>query len=129
MYDGRSVIVEAHGYAPGSELPVWTWTGSIPGTFTGTGAHPVASDSVGIIRWETDARTSKNHPVYLYNYYHYTFNGDGTGDSAWDYIFGSLHSRMNTFGTNWVTGYSDGAVTHKRAGPNGAVAQSRFVSP
>ena len=128
MYDARSVIVEAHGYAAGSDLPVWTWTGSTAGSFTGTGAHACPADCVGIIRWETDQVTSKNHPIYLFNYYHGVFNGDGTGDSQWDMVFGSQHSRYQTFGSNWITGYSDGTNTYHRAGPNGAVAQSRFVS-
>lgn len=129
LYDARSVVVEAHGYAAGSELPVFSWTGSVPGTFTGTGSRPQAADCVGIIRYATAARTSKNHPVYLFNYYHCVFNGDGTGDSQWDEIFGSQHSRYQTFGGLWESGFSDGTNTYNRAGPNGASATGVFVSP
>jgi len=35
---------------------------------------------------------------------------------------------LETYATAWISGFSDGANTYNRAGPNGAAAVARTVS-
>jgi hypothetical protein len=113
------VIVGSTGYAAGSEVPVWTETVSVPGTLaTGT---PTTGDCAAMCRWTTDARSTKNHPVYLFNYFHgASWSGSGSSDTllaAQKAVYDAFASKFASGGA----GYSDGAVTYHRAGPYGAV--------
>ncbi len=99
-------------------------------TYTTTGAQTFTSprnvpgEVATFIRYSTTARTSKNHPIYLFNYYHGCFNAIA-GDVD------TLHPEQKTdfeeYGTDWLAGFSDGTNTRIRCGPYGAVAQVRSV--
>lgn len=108
-------IVKTVGYAPGSEVPVFTKTYStaVTGNFANYGMAP--SDVAALIRFSTADRSSKNHPVYLFNYYHCA--GWGVGASP-DLLNPAQSTALGTYATSWITGFSDGAVTHKRCRPN-----------
>src|SRR5215471_12348942 len=69
-YSTGPVITGATGYAAGSEVPVYTETFSTGGTLSGTGSIDPPGDCAVCVRYTTTARSSKNHPIYLYNYYH-----------------------------------------------------------
>jgi hypothetical protein len=69
-------------------------------------------------RWSTTARTSKNHPIYLFAFWHDVCANDAS--SGLDNLQTSQKTAMNTYGAAWVTGFSDGVNTYTRAGPNGA---------
>jgi hypothetical protein len=73
------------------------------------------------MRFTTDARSVKNHPVYLFNYIHCVPTAGATSP---DSPSSGLTSTWNTRAAILVAGYSDGTLTRKRAGPNGAVAQA-----
>lgn len=111
-------IVEALGYAAGSEVPVATKTYALTGTASVSGGTIQAGDVAGLIRYATAARTSKNHPVYLFNYYHGVYNQTAELDK----LNGSLVTLYNTYAGAWISGFSDGSLTLVRAGPNGATA-------
>lgn len=96
------------------------------GTFDSTGGRANPGDAAFMIQWLTDARTvHTNHPIYLRKYYHGPFSDSG-GNA--DNLIASQVSVMNTFGTHWLTGFSDGTNTHLLCSPRGAVAQSRTSS-
>ena len=70
VHTSRVSIVEAIGYAAGSEVPVFTHTYSLAGTLANPAGAVCPGDVAGLVRYSTTARTSKKHPLYLFNYYH-----------------------------------------------------------
>lgn len=119
-------ITQAIGYAAGSEVPVSTKTYSLAGTMT-PGGIPQAGDVAALIRYSTTQRTAKNHPIYLFNYYHGVF---AQSTSLWDTLLPSQNTLMAAYASQWIgAGFSDGTTTYTRAGPNGAVAQGALVEP
>jgi hypothetical protein len=113
-------ITQTVGYAAGSEVPVFSKTYSTVGTLAPGGTIPMApGDTAGLIRYATAARTSKNHPIYLFNYYHgVCTNGVGSEDLMWT----TQKTAHGVYAASWITGFSDGVNTYNRAGPNGAAA-------
>src|SRR4051794_38515217 len=63
-------IVETVGYGAGSDLPVFSKTYTVGGASAFPSWDPVPGDCAALVKYSTTARTSKNHPVYLFNYYH-----------------------------------------------------------
>lgn len=122
---GGSKIVATVGYAAGSEVPVFNKTYTTDGTLSATGWNPVPGDCAAVVRYSTSARTSKNHPLYLFNYYHSI--GIGTGGSQADTLLASQKTALTTYASAWVTGFSDGTITAVRAGPNGNAATGVLV--
>jgi hypothetical protein len=66
----------------------------------------------------------KNHPIYLFSYIHNPIIDGALGTER---VATVQVTALNTYCGDWVTGFSDGASTYHRAGPNGAVAQSGAV--
>ena len=117
-------IVETIGYAPGSDVPVFSKSYNVTGTAALTG-DTVPGEVAALVRYSTTARTSKNHPVYLFNYYHGIL---GSTDSAHaDKLLSGAKTALETYAGAWVTGFTDGSVSHHRTGPNGASATGSFV--
>lgn len=128
FFDGIT-IVSATGYDAGTATStnphgdaVFTKTYTTAGTFTQGGSDILCpGDCAALLRYSTLARSSKNHPVYLFNYFHGVFRSAGDAD-----VVASDHvSAINDYGTLWVAGFSDGSETRERCGPRGAVATSR----
>ena len=131
IYSGGITIVEAtwsdastatstnpHG------IVTQTQTFSTAGTFVGTGGHLAPGDCAAVMRYSTTQRSVKNHPIYLWSYWHDVFNDlSGTADA----ILPIQITAYNTYGTAWLSGFSDGTNTRIRSGPRGAVAQSRTL--
>jgi len=121
---GTTTIVGTVGYAAGSDVPVFSKTYSTVGT-DATGGNYAPGEVAGLTRYSTDQRTSKNHPIYLFNYYHNMITNPTAGQQ--DLIATGLRTNMLTYANAWITGFSDGTNTYHRAGPNGAVALGAFV--
>lgn len=122
--DSWSTIVEAVGYAAGSDVPVASKTYSTSGhTYTSTFGTP--ADAANLVRYSTTARTSKNHPIYLFNYYHAprVDNSPGIADT----MAAAQVTAFGVYADAWLAGFSDGTNTYVRAGPNGATATSRLI--
>jgi hypothetical protein len=118
-------IVEAVGYDAGSDVPVFSKAYNL--TVTGSFASAVdqAGDVVALVRYSTSARTSKNHPIYLYNYYH---GAKGSTLLTIDELNAAQKTAIGTYAAAWVAGFSDGAVTHNRCGPQGHTATGYLVN-
>ena len=121
-------IVEAIGYDCSTATltnlhgdAVFTKAYSLTGTLTppGTGSQ-APGDAAALIRYATLARSAKNHPVYLFNYYH----GVWLSATDQDKVQSSQLSAMNTYAAAWVAGFSDGTGARERCGPHGAGATS-----
>jgi hypothetical protein len=120
-----ATIVETVGYAAGSEVPVFTKTYATDGTRSAATYFPSPGDVAGLVRYSTAARTSKNHPLYLFNYYH-AVGTDGSGAHKDTWEAGGV-SAMQTYVALWIAGFSDGTTTHVRCGPKGDVATGSLV--
>jgi len=126
LYTPGVSIVEVIGYEAGSEVPVFTKNYATAGTGVFTNERGCPGDCAALVRYSTDQRTAKNHPIYLFNYYHNVqYSSALTAD---DVVPGQL-AAYGTYAGLWIAGFSDGTNTLKRAGPNGAVALGEFVSP
>ncbi len=120
-----STIVKTEGYAAGSDVPVFSKTYSTAGTWSPGTSLQTPGDVAFLVRYSTAARTPKNHPVYLFNYYH-DAHVLGTPDT----LAASQSSAAATYAGAWVSpGFSDGATSYVRAGPNGATATGALVEP
>lgn len=120
-----ATIVEAVGYEAGSEVPVFTKTYSLAGTLTVASGGPSPADAAALVRYSTASRTRKNHPLYLFNYWHGVWNlGSPNGG---DTLLTAQKTAMQTYASSWITGFSDGSLNHVRCGPNGDVATGSLV--
>jgi hypothetical protein len=118
-------IVETVGYAAGSDVGVFTKTYSTVGTYNTGGANVAPGEVAALVKFLTAARTSKNHPIYLFNYYHGVRPQDAPNT---DKLHATQKGLIDTYATAWITGFSDGTNTLVRASPNGVGATSRVTS-
>jgi hypothetical protein len=122
----NTTIVEALGYAAGSEVPVATKVYALVGTLGVTaGDHPQAGEVAALARFSTAARSTKNHPIYLYNYFHNAVIDHTSTD--YDKLAANMKTAIQTYLTSWISGFSDGTITVVRASPNGAAATGSLV--
>lgn len=122
---GFVTITGTFGYAAGSDVPVFTKTYATAGTKSTTTASIMQHGEVAaLVRYATAARTTKNHPIYLYNYYHCVaanaWNDQDKLETAWK-------TALQTYATAWIAGYSDGTNLYPRTGPNGHIATGSLV--
>lgn len=120
-----SEIVEAVGYLAGATVAAHSKTYITPGEFTGGEGSRAPGDCAALVRYPTAARTSKNHPIYLFNYYHDVTIDIGDRDA----VSSAYISALEDYADLWLAGFSDGTHTCVRAGPNGADATARAVNP
>ena len=100
-------------------------TYSTDGTWSGSSVAYMPGDVAALVRYSTADRSSKNHPIYLFNYYHaiagrldsVDFNKPNVGEVT----------ALGTYAAAWVSGFSDGTTTHKRSRPNESVATGYLV--
>jgi len=133
IYDADVEIIEAIGYDAGSATStnphgdavfthLYTKTGT--GAF-GSGAIPAPGDCAALLRYATTARSSKNHPVYLFNYFH----GVQIPVAGGDAVASGQKTAIETYGASWITGFTDGTGPRERCGPRGAAAVSCLCKP
>lgn len=126
IHSGAVTIVECLGYAAGSDVPVSTKTYSTTGTCSiGGSSSGAPGECAALVRWSTAAKSTKNHPIYLFSYYH-RINVLNTGSDA-DPLETNQKTAMGTYATAWITGFSDGSITAVRASPQGHVATGSLV--
>jgi hypothetical protein len=122
----QATIVGTTGYAAGSDVPVFSKAYTTAGTFGGSaGYSPSAGEVAALTRYSTAGRTTKNHPIYLFNYYHAVRNGTSAGTE--DLLDSGQRTAMATYAALWISGFSDGTHTLTRCGPNGDAALGAIV--
>jgi len=125
IYPSTCTIIAGTAYAAGSDVPVASKTYSLAGTGVFSGGVIPPGEVAALVRFATAARTAKNHPVYLFNYYHAVFSGAGTPDT----LMPAQKSAMATYAGTWVTpGFSDGTSSYTRGGPNGVSATGVVIA-
>nr|CRY96798.1 hypothetical protein [uncultured prokaryote] len=126
IYNGSVTIVEAIGYAAGSDVPVASKVYSTAGTLTPlAGSSDTPGEVAALVRYSTAERTTKNHPIYLFNYYHRVHVLASTGFP--DTLDGTTKAAMASYAGSWISGFSDGTITATRCGPNGQAATGSVV--
>jgi hypothetical protein len=95
-------------------------------TYDAPGAHAIPMHSLDepgfvcqLMKWRTTARTSNNHPIYLFNFIHGILTDPVTPEVS------ACASAVDEFGgflTDGSTHYSFGGVDWVKCGPNGASA-------
>lgn len=126
LYGSGTHIVEAVGYAAGSDVPVASKVYSLAGTVSPGGSSAGAPGEVAaLIRYSTNARSVKNHPIYCFNYYHAVYVQELAGGA--DLLDAVQRAAMGTYAAAWIAGFSDGTITAVRATPNGAAATGSLV--
>lgn len=122
----RHTITGWTGYGAGSDVPLAGGTASVAGTFTiGTNVETPLEVSA-LVKWQTDVRTSKNHPIYLFKYYRGGLMQSTSGDH--EQLSTNQASNLASYAANWVSGFSDGANNYNIAGPNGAAGFTPSVA-
>lgn len=124
VFDSRVTITEAIGYAAGSDVPVFSKSYTQAGTGVFSSYQTCPGECVALVRYGTTARSSKNHPIYLFNYFHACLSDAVTTP---DTLHGHQRTLFGTYADAWIAGFSDGTHTCVRAGPNGASATGRLV--
>lgn len=132
VYSGVEII-EAVGYDSASATPtnphgdaVFSKSYTTAGTFVpATGSQQCPGDSAVLLRYSTDQRSTKNHPIYLMNYFHGIYRDASVADNVDSHQI----DVFDAYGDDWLAGFSDGTIDHQRCGPRGAVAQVRRVDP
>jgi hypothetical protein len=121
-------IVETIGYNGGSDVPIGTKTYALAGTLATAGGQPAPGDAAACIRFGTTQKTKKNHPIYLFKYFHAVFI-DTTGQN--DVLLPAQRTALDAYGAAWVSGitYGGGVGTIEIAGPRGAAGQNHSVLP
>jgi len=117
-------IVAVDGYLAGSEVPAYHEDIAVSGTYAASGQKQAPGDCCALMRWSTLGRTSKNHPIYLFKYWH-GVQTPNSGDP--DAILAAQITLYNTYADAWISGFSDGTDGYALTGPNGDQAQTRFL--
>jgi hypothetical protein len=119
-----STLVGMTGYNAGSSVPVFTHSFNLAGTSSASGGVAASLEMCALVRFTTTQRSSKNHPVYLFKWFHSVRVGAAGSTETLDAgLAGNINSNMGTI----IGGLSDGTNTRFYCGPFGAVAQTRLV--
>jgi hypothetical protein len=119
-----TTLVEMVAYNAGSSVPVYTQSWGNAGTSSASGGVVPPLEMCALVRFATTARSSKNHPIYLFKWFHAVRSGGGGAEETLDSgLKGNINSNMGTI----IGGMSDGTQNRFYCGPFGAVAQSRLV--
>lgn len=127
LASGGAKIILGEGIVGGSNIPVHSSVLSLDGSLS-IAAPPVApGDAAAIVRYTTPDRSSKNHPVYLFSYYHTVMN---QGSAGADLLVVAQKTALQTYADHWISGFTDGSTVYKRSRPNvGTLATAAVVSP
>lgn len=107
----------AYGYAPNSGVAVATKAYSVAGTLATSGLVATPGDCAGVLRQATTKRSVKNHPVYVFSYFHGVYWQATPGDP--DALATTQKTALENLGAAWNTGLTVGARTYKRCTPDG----------
>lgn len=121
---GDARIVEALGYDAGSEVPVASKTYALVPTLGGTGSG-IPGECAALVRYGTAARSVKNHPIYLFNYYHACLRSTAAG--SFDKLDPTQQAALLSFANGWIAGLTDGTIVHHRTSPQGHLATGAIV--
>jgi hypothetical protein len=125
IYPSGVQIVETVGYVAGSEIPVYSKAYTTNGTLAMGGTLLYAPGDVAVVgRFSTAARSTKNHPIYLFNYFHGAILDSNISS---DTVPTSQANAVDAYLGQWVAGAWVGGKTYLRCGPRSAAATGHQV--
>jgi hypothetical protein len=124
-FSPRTTAYSAVCRVPGTDVPVQDLVISWVGTFAPAPAHYSPLECCALIKWTTDQRSVKNHPIYLFQYMHDALLQDPNADV--ELLQTDQRSNILQYADAWAAGFSVGGNTLKRAGPRGAVGLTASV--
>jgi hypothetical protein len=101
-------------YNPGSDIPVYTMDWEDTGGYNDHSNPMTALEECMLIKWDTDARSVRNHPVYLFNFFHHVQSEGATNP---DILRSGMRTTMDDNLATILAGISDGHITRFRCGP------------
>jgi hypothetical protein len=119
-------ITECNVYAPGSDVAIATKTYSTAGTLSTTGGNPTPGECCAILRMATTKKSSKNHPVFCFSYYHNAYMNTASGVA--DNLLAGQKTAIEAYADSWKNGISIGGRTYVRTTPDGHLTTGRLVS-
>lgn len=127
IHGSQVTIVECRGYAPGSDVAVASKTYTTTGTLSLTGGSAAPGECAALLRMATTKKSSKNHPVFVFSYYHGCFFNTSSGVP--DNLLAAEKTAIEGYADSWKNGLSIGGRTYLRTTPDGALTTGRVVSP
>lgn len=121
IYPSLVTITGAFGYEPPSDVAVASKAYTTAGTFSGGTAVP--GECAAIARHQTSKRSSKNHPVYVFSYFHQAQRDA----SDKDLLDTAQRTAITTYIAGWRTGITAGGITAVRSTPDGFVVTGHTV--
>lgn len=112
-------FARAVGYGPSSDVPVYTKDYALIAATGSYSGDIQAAEVVALAKWTTAKRSTKNHPVYLFNYWHAVVC---TSSSTINTLETGQKAAMEAYGADWIAGFTDGTNDHHRTGPDGTLA-------
>lgn len=126
-YGSEVEFVDAVCYESGSDVPVYTHTYGVAGSYSnGDDEIRMPGDCAGVVKMPTDARSVKNHPIYLYKFCRAIWSANETAPDTWS-TFQSAH--WKSLLDNWIAGLSDGVNSYTLADAKGLGALSTVLEP
>lgn len=119
-----STIVQAVGYQAGSEVADFSKVYALTGSLSPTGLQVQQGEVCALVRYSTANRSTKNHPIYLFNYYH---DACSISASQRDQPHATWVAALNTYAQAWISGFNDGANVQVRCSPQGHIATTRVT--
>ena len=124
VYGSNVHIVKVRGYGPTSEVAVNEKSYSQAGTLTVGGTTQAPGDCAAVLRMATTKKSTKNHTVYVFSYFHAARFDPTTGFN--DVLFSGQKTNIETYGSAWLAGITVGARTYKRCTPDGHLVTGRI---
>jgi hypothetical protein len=127
IHGSQVTIVECNCFAPGSDVAIATKTYSTAGTLSITGGSACPGECAAILRMATTKKSTKNHPVFVFSYFHGVFFNTSSGVP--DNILAAEKTAIEGYADSWKNGLSIGGRTYIRTTPDGHLTTGRVVSP
>lgn len=125
--DGGARVVRGVGLGPNSNIPVHELVSTHDGQIPLGGIDALPGDVAAIMKCTTPDRSVRNHPIYLFSYFHAAQKNIG---SPADELATVQHTAMNTYCSEWLAGFSDGNGLYHRSRPNnGTLITGAAVDP
>lgn len=117
-------IVRAEWVQRGSDTTDHVQNYATAGTRSTASGSIGPGDSAALVRYATDAVTTRNHPIYLFNYYHAP---QVAPSSDPDELVPGYKTLLEDYANFWIAGPVVSGHHFTRCGPRGAAALSRSV--
>lgn len=125
IFSNFVTITSAIGYEAGSDLAAASKTYTTAGTYVPTGPT-CPGECAALVRHATSKRSSKNHPVFVFSYYHSVVRNAATGSH--DLLETGQKNAMTSYSGDWLVGISGGGITAVRATPDGHAVVGNLVA-